>query len=205
MKFLRRQFLQLAFGAALAPVRSAARHGANRLSDASHPPSGRLCRGRRQRHSGAADRQSAVGAARPARRHRKPPWRRRQSGRRPGRACGARWLHAAPCRHGECDQRVALSRPRFQFCPRHGAGGDLRPQPDGHGGEPVISGENRSSVHRLCQSASGDDRNGLGRHRRLNPCRRRIVSDADRNQIHRTCRITARRRHSTICWPGGCR
>ena len=76
------------------------------------------------------------------------------------------------------------------------------PQPDGDGGESVVSGENRCRIHRLCQGQSGNDQYGNGWHRRLDPCCRRAVSDDDRNEIHRTFPIAARRRPWPILSPG---
>ena len=85
MKLPRRQFLHLAAGAAALPAVS-------RIAWAQAYPSRpvridrRLCRRRRDRHPRAPDRSMAVGAARPAIRHREPAGRRRQYRHRGGRA-----------------------------------------------------------------------------------------------------------------------
>ena len=94
MKLPRRTFLHLAAGAAALPAVS-------RIAWAQAYPSRpvridrRLCRRRRGRHHRAPDRSMAVGAARPAIRHREPAGRRRQYRHRGGRACAAGRLHAA--------------------------------------------------------------------------------------------------------------
>ena len=83
MKLPRRQFLHLAAGAAALPAVS-------RIAWAQAYPSrpvrmSRLCRRRRGRHPRAPDRSMAVGAARPAIRHREPAGCRRQYRYRGGR------------------------------------------------------------------------------------------------------------------------
>ena len=90
----RRQFLHLAAGAAALPAVS-------RIAWAQAYPSRpvridrRLSRRRRDRHRRAPDGSMAVGAARPAIRHREPAGRRRQYRHRGGRARAAGRLHAA--------------------------------------------------------------------------------------------------------------
>ena len=85
MKLPRRQFLHLAAGAAALPAVS-------RIARAQAYPTRpvridrRLCRRRRDRHHRAPDRSMAVGAARPAIRHREPAGRRQQY-RAPRRSC----------------------------------------------------------------------------------------------------------------------
>ena len=125
----------------------------------------RLCRRRRARHHRAPDRSMAVGAARPAVRHREPAGRRRQYRHRGGRACAAGRLHAAPGQSGERDQRDALRQAQLQFHPRHRAGRGHRPRAPRHGGQSIGSGQDGSRVHRLCQGQSGQDQHGVGRHR----------------------------------------
>ena len=94
MKLPRRQFLHLAAGAAALPAVS-------RFAWAQTYPSRpvridrRLCRRRRGRHPRAPDRSMAVGAARPAIRHREPAGRRHQYRHRGGRARARGRLHAA--------------------------------------------------------------------------------------------------------------
>ena len=94
MKLPRRQFLHLAAGAAALPAVS-------RIAWAQAYPT-RPVRSivgfaawRRDRHRRAPDRSMAVGAARPAIRHREPAGRRQQYRHRGGRAGAARRLYAA--------------------------------------------------------------------------------------------------------------
>ena len=122
-----------------------------------------------ERHPRASDRSMAVGAARPAIRHREPAGRRQQYRHRGGRACAAGRLHAAPGRCAERDQRDALRQAQFQFHPRHRAGREHHPRCPCHGGESIGSGQDGSRVHRLCQGQSGQDQHGVGRQRRRSP------------------------------------
>ena len=128
MKLPRRQFLHLAAGAAALPARLAHRVGAS-LSVAAGAHRRRLCRRRRDRHRRAPDRAMAVGAARPAIRHREPAGRRQQY-RRPRRSCArppdGYTLLLVSC--GERDQRDALRQAQFQFHPRHRAGRGHHPR-----------------------------------------------------------------------------
>ena len=128
MKLPRRTFLASGRGRCRAAGRVALRLGAS-LSDAAGahrssaiPP------------GGAADITArligpmAVGAARPAIRHREPAGRRRQYRHRGGRACAAGRLHASLGHSGERDQRDALRQAQFQFHPRHRAGRGHHPR-----------------------------------------------------------------------------
>ena len=121
MKLPRRQFLHLAAGAAALPAVS-------RIAWAQTYPTRPVrlivgfSAGRRDRHHRAPDGSMAVGAARPAIRHREPAGRRQQYRHRGGRACAAGRLHAPLGRSGERDQRDALRQAQFQFHPRHRAG-----------------------------------------------------------------------------------
>ena len=54
--------------------------------------------------------------------------------------------------------------PQFQFHPRHCAGREHCRHVLWHVGQSIIPGQNCSRVHRLCQSQSGQDQHGLGRH-----------------------------------------
>ena len=133
MKLPRRQFLHLAAGAAALPAVS-------RIAWAQAYPSRpvRLIVGfrrrRRDRHRRAPDGSMAVGAARPAIRHREPAGRRQQYRHRGGRARAAGRLHASPGQLGERDQRDALRQAQFQFHPRHRAGREHHPRAHRHGG-----------------------------------------------------------------------
>ena len=95
MKLPRRQISASGRGRCRAAGRLAHRVGAS-LSDAAGAHRRRLCRWRRDRHRRAPDGSMAVGAARPAIRHREPAGRRRQYRHRGGRARAAGRLHAAP-------------------------------------------------------------------------------------------------------------
>ena len=168
MKLPRRQFLHLAAGAAALPAVS-------RIAWAQAYPTRPvrmivgIRRRRRDRHHRAPDRSMAVGAARPAIRHREPAGRRRQYRHRGGRARAAGRLYAAPGRCVERDQRDALRQAQFQFHPRHRAGRGHHPRAQRHGGESIGSGQDGSRVHRLCQGQSGQDQHGVGRHRNSRP------------------------------------
>ena len=127
MKLPRRQFLHLAAGAAALPAVS-------RIAWAQAYPSRPVRMIVAIRAGGAADiigapdRSMAVGAARPAIRHREPAGCRRQYRHRGGRACAAGRLHAAPGQLAERDQRDALRQAQFQFHPRHRAGRGHHPR-----------------------------------------------------------------------------
>ena len=179
--FPRRQFMRLAAGAA-------ALSALPRIARAQAYPSRpvridrRLCGRRYGRHHRAPDRPMAVGAARPAIRHREPAGRRHQYRHRGGRACAAGRLHASRGRPVRRDQRDALRQAQFQFHPRHRAGRNHHPPAPSHGGESIVSGQNRPRVHRLRQGQPWQDKHGVGRHRESRPCVRRAVQDDDRRQ-----------------------
>ena len=69
-------------------------------------------------------------------------------------ARGAGRLHAAADECAEHHQRHALRKARLRFRPRHRAGRRHRPRAAGDGGEPVVSGQDHSRVHRLCEGQS---------------------------------------------------
>ena len=180
MTIARRKFLHLAAGAAALPVVS-------RIAWAQAYPArpvriwSALPR-RRERHYGAPDRPMAVGAARPAIRHREPAGRRRQYRHRGGRECAARWLHAAPGRYRRTrstrhstTSSISISSATSRRSPASSA----NPR---HGGASVGSGQDGSRVHRLCQGQSGQAQHGIGRHRNPATCGRRAVQDDDRRQ-----------------------
>ena len=204
MKLPRRKFLHLAAGAAALPAVS-------RVAWAQAYPSRPVrmivgfARWRRGRHHRAPDRPMAVGAARPAIRHREPAGRRQQYRHRGGRACAAGRLHAPPGQSGERDQRDALRQAQFQFHPRHRAGRGHHPRAQRHGGESIGSGQDGSRVHRLCQGQSGQDQHGVGRHRDRAPCGRRAVQDDDRRRHGARALSRRRRPRSPICSADRCR
>ena len=121
MKLPRRRFLHLAAGAAALPAVS-------RIARAQAYPSRPVriivgfAAGGAGRHHRTPDGSMAVGAARPAIRHRKPAGCCHQYRRRGGREVAARWLYAPPRRFGKRNQRNALRKAQFQFHPRHRAG-----------------------------------------------------------------------------------
>ena len=55
--------------------------------------------------------------------------------------------------------------------------------PDGHGGESIGSGKDRSRVHRLRQGQSRQAQHGVGWYRHPLSCFRRAVQDDDRRQL----------------------
>ena len=92
----------------------------------------------------------------------------------------------------ERDQRDALRQAQFQFHPRHRAGRGHHPRARCHGGQSIVSGQDRSRVHRLCQGQSGQDQHGVGRQRDRDPCGRRAVQDDDRRR-HGSRAVSRRR------------
>ena len=115
MKLPRRQFLHLAAGAAALPAVS-------RIAWAQAYPTRpvRLIVGfrrrRRDRHPRASDGTMAVGAARPAIRHREPAGRGHQYRHRGGRACAPGRLHASPGRsHPNAINATLYDKLNFNF------------------------------------------------------------------------------------------
>ncbi len=124
----------------------------------------------------------AVGTDGPAVHRREPAGRRRRYRHRSGRARASRRLHAPhrPC--GQRDQRDAARTAQFQSRPRYRAGRRHGPRAQRHGGESSGSGQDRSGVHRLCQSQSGQAQFCFGRQRQLPPRHRRDVQDDGRHR-----------------------
>ena len=162
MKLPRRRISASGRGRCRAAGRVARRMGAS-LSGAAGAHRRRLCRRRRARHPRAPDRSMAVGAARPAIRHREPAWRRHQHRHRGGRARAADGYTLLLVGRSARDQRDALRKAQFQFHPRHRAGREHRSRAHCHGGESIGSGQDRSRVHRLRQSQSRQGQHGVGR------------------------------------------
>ena len=177
-------------GCSRAPGHVALRLGAN-LSVAAGAHHRRLCRRRPERHPRAPDRSVAVGAARPAIRHREPAGRRQQHRHRGGRARASGRLHAPPGRFAERDQCDALRQTQFQFHPRHRAGRELHARCPRHGGTSVGSGQDASGVHRLCQGESGQALLRFRRRRRDHPHHGRTVQDDGRRR-HGACALSRR-------------
>ena len=165
MKLPRRTISASGRGRCRAAGRLAHRAGAS-LSDAAGAHRRRLCRRRCDRHRRASDRPMAVGAARPAIRHREPAGRRRQYRHRGGRAMRRR-MATRSCWsvRPQRDQRDALRQAQLQFHPRHRAGRGHCPRALRHGGQSIIPGQDSSRVHRLCQGQSRQDQYGVGRQR----------------------------------------
>jgi tripartite-type tricarboxylate transporter receptor subunit TctC len=51
------------------------------------------------------------------------------------------------------------------------------PLPPCHAGESIVPGEDRSRVHQLCEVQSRQDQLRIGRHRHIDPCRQRTVQN----------------------------
>ena len=165
MKLPRRQFLHLAAGAAALPAVS-------RIAWAQAYPTRpvriivAVRRRRRDRHRRAPDGSMAVGAARPAIRHREPAGRRQQYRHRGGRACARRtatrssWSVSANAINATLYDKL-----NFNFIRDIAPVAGIIRVPARHGGQSIGSGQDRSRVHRLCQGQSGQDQHGVGRHR----------------------------------------
>ena len=139
----------------------------------------RLSGRRSERHPGAADGRMAVAAARPAVRRREPARRLRQHRNRSGGSRPGRRLYAAPGRSGQCDQRIALRQPRFQFPARHRPGRGHHPRAPSHGGAPICTGHDCRRVHRPREGRAGQTQDGVDRQRQLSACVGRVVQDHD--------------------------
>ena len=122
MKLPRRQISASGSGRCRAAGRLAHRGGAEPIRRGRCASSSALPPGGADRHHRAPDRAMAVGAARPAIRHREPAGRRQQYRHRGGRACASGRLYAAAGRSDQRDQRDTLRQAQFQFHPRHRAG-----------------------------------------------------------------------------------
>ena len=182
MKLPRRQFLHLAAGAAALPAVS-------RFAWAQTYPS-RPVRivvgfpaGGATRHHRAPDGSMAVGAARPAIRHREPTGRRQQYRHRGGRACASR----TATRSSWSSQRTQSTR-RSTTSSVSISSATLRRSPALAAFRYVmvvtslVPGQDGPRVHRLCQGQSGQDQHGVARHWDRSPCRRRAVQDDDRRR-----------------------
>ena len=165
MKLPRRTFLHLAAGAAALPAVS-------RIARAQAYPS-RPVRiivgfpaGGASDITRALDRPMAVGAARPAIRHREPARRRHQYRHRSGRACAARRLHAALWSTPTNAINATLYKKlNFNFIRDIAPVAGIIRVSRCHGGHSVVSGQDRSGIHCLCQGQSGQDQHGVARHR----------------------------------------
>ena len=168
MKLPRRQFLHLAAGAAALPAVVADRVGAS-LSDAAGAHHRRLSCRRHDRHRRAPDGSMAVGAARPAIRHREPAGCRRQYRHRGGRARAAGRLHAPPgrSRRTRSTQRYTKSSISISSATSRRSRASSASPIDGC--QSIGSGQDRSRVHRLRQGQSGQDQHGVGRQRDVQP------------------------------------
>ena len=191
MKLPRRQFLHLAAGAAALPAVSRIRMGAS-LSDAAGAHRRRLCRRRRGRHPRAPDGSMAVGAARPAIRHREPAGRRQQYRHRGGRARARRTAtRSSWSTPANAINATLYDKLNFNFIRDIAPVAGIMRVPARHGGESIGSGQDRSRIHRLCQGQSGQDQHGVGRQRGRRPCGRRTVQDDGRRR-HGACALSRR-------------
>ena len=169
-------------GRCRAAGRLADRKGAN-LSDAAGPHRRRFCRRRRNRHRRAPDRPMAVGAARPAIRHREPARRRQQYRDRGGRQCAGRRLHAPAWSVRRTRINATLyEKLNYNFIRDIAPVAGIIRVPNVMEVQPLGAGQDRSRVHRLRQGQSGQAQHGVGRQRNLGPCGRRAVQDDDRRQ-----------------------
>src|SRR5215472_14396178 len=85
-------------------------------------------------------------------RSREPAWRQQQHRHRSSRAGVAGWLHAPSDLFGERSQRDAVRKTQFRFHPRHRTDREHWARRLRDGGQPIVSGENRTRVHCLRQS-----------------------------------------------------
>ena len=164
MKLPRRNFLHLAAGAAALPAMS-------RIARAQAYPTRPVRiivgfpRRRRGRHRRAPDRSMAVGAARPAIRHREPAGRRQQYRHRGGRAARrptATRSSWSPRRTRSTRRSTKSSISISSATSRRSRASSACPT---SWWSIHRSGQDRSRVHRLCQGQSGQDQHGVGRQR----------------------------------------
>ena len=117
--------------------------------------------------------------------HREPDRRRRQHRDRGGRQVAAGRLHAAHLPVGERRQCLALSESRFQFPARQRAGRRTDQPADGVAGQPVVSRQDVSRIHRLRESQSGQGQHGVARHRNADACGGELIKlMAGVNMVH---------------------
>ena len=193
MKLPRRQFLHLAAGAAALPAFARWRLGRD-LSDAAGthhrpglPPGGapdivaRLI--------GAM----AVGAARPAVRHREPAGRRQQDRHRGRRAL--RHPTATRCCWSSPPNAINATlykKLNYNFIRDIAPVAGISRVPLRDAGQSVGSGQDGPRVHRLRQGQSRQDQHGVGRHRHVAAYFRRAVQDDGRHR-HAACPVSRRR------------
>ena len=68
--------------------------------------------------------------------------------------CTLRWLYAPPGRRDKRNQRHVLPKAQFQFHPRYRAGFEHHAAAPGHAGESIVSSQDDSRAHRLCEGQS---------------------------------------------------
>ena len=150
MKLPRRTISASGRGRCRAAGRLAYRVGAS-LSVAAGALGRRLCRRRRDRHPRAPDRSMAVGAARPAIRHREPAGRGGNIGteavvRAPPTATRSSWSAAANAINATLYDKL-----NFNFIRDIAPVAGIMPRSLRHGGQSVGSSQDDPRVHRLCQ------------------------------------------------------
>ena len=170
MKLPRRTISASGRGRCRAPGRLALRLGAN-LSDAAGAHRRRLCRRRRDRHRRAPDRPMAVGASRPAIRHREQAGGRQQYRHRGGRECAAGRLYLLLVGASN-----AINATLYENSSSISSA--TSPGREHHARIPYIMGvnpsfpaEDSSRVHRLCQGQPGQDQHGVGSNGTAGLCR----------------------------------
>ena len=186
MKLPRRNFLHLAAGAAALPAVS-------RIAWAQAYPTRpvRIVVGYApvaRPTSRAPDGSMAVGTARPAIRRREPAGRRHQHRHR-GRRAGDRrtatrssWSSAANAINATLYDKL-----NFNFIRDIAPVAGIIRVPHVMVVQSIGFGQDRSRVHRLCQSQSGQAQHGFARHRDGRPCLRRAVQDDDWSSTWFTC------------------
>ena len=162
-------------------------------------------RRRRDRHHRAPDRSMAVGAARPAIRHREPAGRRQQYRHRGGRARARDGYTLLLVGTANAINATLYDKLNFNFIRDIAPVAGIMPRAQRHGGESIGSGQDGSRVHRLCQGQSGQDQHGVGRQRHRVPCGRRAVQDDDRRRHGARALSRWRRPRSPTCSAGRCR
>ena len=165
MKLPRRTFSASGRGRCRAAGRVAHRAGAS-LSGAAGAHHRRLCRRRRNRHCRAPDRSMAVGAARPAIRHREPAGRRRQYRHRGGRAAPPDGYTLLLVDSANAINATLYEKLNFNFIRDIAPVASIIREPHVMLVQPIASGQDRSRVHRLCQSQSRQDQHGVGGQRK---------------------------------------